>query len=220
MEGKEILSASFGDETSMQDITKTIRDMIDGTSLDVPVDNQLVPIFSGTPRVALTAPEQSQIRDNAIQQCGAADQTCIDSRVNQLSQQVLQVKLQSSGDASNTVKGTRMKVVVENEDHSRSTYVVPAGQRFTLDGVLPSEDANVWSFEFFQRRAFDFAYYAAIAFVWAFGIVAAFYYFRKQDQMEIAYIASVIAVFVPGSGYVMIMVWAGVEAFLRYYTAA
>lgn len=215
-----ILSASFGDETSMQDITKTIRGMIDGTQLDIAVNQSLVPTFAGNPRVSLSKAELEEIRQNAAQQCGAADQTCAEARVQQLSQQVLQLKLQSAGDASNTVKGTRLKVVVENEDHSRSTYVVPAGQRFNLPSVISNEDVNVWSYEFFRRRVFDFAYYGTIAFIWAFGIVAAFYYFRKQDQMEIAYIAAFISAFVPGSGYVMIILWAGVQAFLRYYMAS
>lgn len=215
----DIISATFGDENSMQDITGTVRGMIDGTQLDIAVDQSLVPMFSGNPRVTLSEEELAEIRENAIQQCGAADQTCVEARTQQLAQQVMQLKLQSAGDASNTVKGTRLKVVLENEDHSQSTYVIPAGQRFTKDNMLPTEDVNVWTFEFFRRRLFDFLYYAAIAAVWGFGIVAVFYYFRKQDMQEVAYGSAVIATFIPGSGYLIIIVWAGIQAFLRYYTA-
>jgi hypothetical protein len=209
--------AYFGDENSIQDITAIIRDRIDGPSIDIPVDNQLVPIFEGAPQSNLTDAERARIQDLAVQACGAADQTCIEARVQTYTQQTLQLKLESSGDASTIIKGTRLRVEIENPDKSITRKVIPAGQRFKFDGFEPDEGLNIFSYEYIRRRVVDFGYYALIAFIWAFGIVATFAYFRQVDQTALAIGGAVVAALYPGTGYIIIIVAAGIEAFLRYY---
>lgn len=209
--------AYFGDENSIQDITAIIRDRIDGPSIDIPVDNQLVPIFEGAPQSNLTDAERARIQELAVQACGAADQTCIEARVQTYTQQTLQLKLESSGDASTIIKGTRLRVEIENPDKSITRKVIPAGQRFKFDGFEPDEGISIFSYEYIRRRIVDFGYYALIAFIWAFGIVATFAYFRQVDQIALAIGGAVVAALYPGTGYVIIIVAAGLEAFLRYY---
>jgi hypothetical protein len=212
--------AFFGDENSIQDITAIIRGRIDGTSIDIPVDNQLVPIFEGTPQADLTDEERKTIRDMAVQQCGSADQTCIEARVQTYTQQTLQLKLESSGDPSNIIKGTRLRVEIENPDKSITRRVIPAGQRFTFDGFEPDEGLNIFSYEYIQRRVVDFGYYALIAFIWAFGIVATFVYFRQIGYLPLAIGGAILAALYPGTGYILIIIVAGVEAFIRYYVGS
>lgn len=210
--------AYFGDENTIQDITKLIRDRIDGPSIDIPVNNELVPIFEGSPQATLTEADRAKIKQLAVEQCGAADQTCIESRVQTYTQQSLQLKLASTGNASNIVKGTRLRVELKDlETNQIKRLIIPAGQRFTFDQFQPDDGMDIFSYEFMRRRAVDFVYYALIAFIWAFGIVATYVYFRDLDQMALAIGGASVAAMFPGTGYVLIVVAAGIEAFLRYY---
>jgi hypothetical protein len=210
--------AYFGDENTIQDITRLIRDRIDGSTIDLPVDNQLVPIFEGSPEANLSDSDRIKIQQMAVEQCGAADQTCIEARSQTYAQQALQLKLESAGNPSNIVKGTRLRVELENTyDKSLKRVVIPAGQRFAFDKFEPESDLDLFSLEYIRRRVVDFSYYALIAFIWAFGIVATFVYFRRQDRTELAIGGAILAALYPGTGYIVILVAAGIEAFLRYY---
>lgn len=212
--------AYFGDENSIQDITAIIRDRIDGSTIDIPVDNQLVPIFEGSPQASLTDLDRSKIEQFARETCGNSDQSCIDARRATYTQQTLQMRLSAAGDPANTVKGTRLRVEIENPDKSITRKIIPAGQRFKFDDFEPDDGINIFSYEYIRRRAVDFTYYALIAFVWAFGIVATFVYFRDLDQMALAIGGASVAAMFPGTGYILIIVAAGIEAFLRYYMAS
>jgi hypothetical protein len=209
--------AYFGDENSIQDITAIIRDRIDGGHIDIPVDNQLVPIFEGAPQTELTSEERAKIEEMAHERCGMSDQVCIDERVQAYTQQTLQLKLESAGNPANIIKGTRLRVEIENPDKSITRRVVPAGQRFTFDDFDPNDGLNIFSFEYVRRRVIDFIYYGSIAFIWCFGIVATFIYFRMRDQIALAIGGAFVAAFFPGSGYIILVVAAALEAFLRYY---
>jgi hypothetical protein len=130
------------------------------------------------------------------------------------------MRLSAAGDPANTVKGTRLRVEIENPDKSITRKVIPAGQRFKFDDFEPDDGISIFSYEYIRRRAVDFTYYALIAFVWAFGIVATFVYFRDLDQMALAIGGASVAAMFPGTGYILIIVAAGIEAFLRYYMAS
>lgn len=215
-----ILKARFGDETSMRDVTKLLNERISGTSIDLPVDNNLIPAFVGTPSTELTNTEKRRIDTIATEQCGGADQNCIEAKRNQLSQQALQIKLQSSNSPANIIKGTRLTVDIEKEDKSRDTVTIPAGQRFNFNGLLPiNENGEIFTLDFFQRRFFEFLGTSVGAFIWVFGIVATYIYFSRKDQRILAIGLGLVAALIPGSGYIFVIVGAGLDAFVRYYTA-
>jgi hypothetical protein len=135
-----IKSAKFGDEFTSTDVTQTFVDAYKANgAISVDVDSSLIPILAratGRGAVTLTAAERDAIKEEAANQCGSADQTCLEIKTQEMAQSKLKDKEASTINSANIVKGRRgtFEVIVNGKPQ---TIVVPEGQKFEL-GDLPS----------------------------------------------------------------------------------
>jgi hypothetical protein len=140
-----IKSAKFGDEFSFTDVTKTVKDNIksDG-SISLDVDSSLIPVAAratGRGAVALSTEEQAEIKQIAADMCGAADQTCLEIKTQQLADTKLKEKEASTVNSANIIKGQRATFDY-TINGKPMTAIVPAGQKFELGALTESTPAS------------------------------------------------------------------------------
>lgn len=217
-----IESAFFGDETGMRNITKVLNDKMVGSSISVPVNQELIPPFEVVDKTSLTNSDTRKIRAKAEEVCGGVDQSCIAAKIGELTQIALVEKSTAANSSANVVKGSRLTVnILENGQRRR--VVVPAGQMFEVNGLSPIDprkpDQTLPDFAFFKAQFLDFSATAFITFVWVFGIVATYALFARAGFGYIAGALALVAFILPGSGYVMILLYFMLNSFVNNYTS-
>lgn len=217
-----IESAFLGDEQGMRNVTKVLNDKIVGTSINVPVDDRLIPPFEVVDNTELTREESRTIRAQAVEVCGGPDQTCVEAKMAELSQIALNAKTSASNSSANTIKGRRLTVNVLDDQGNRRRVVVPDGHDFKIDGLSPTDprkpDQTVPDFNYFKGQFLEFSAISVVTFVWVFGIVATFALFARAGFGYIAWALAGVAFLVPGSGYVMIFLYFILKSFVDNYT--
>jgi hypothetical protein len=217
-----IESAFLGDEQGMRNVTKVLNDKIIGTSINVPVNDQLIPPFEVVENTKLSTPEERVIRQQAEKACGGADQQCVEAKMSELSQIALNAKTTASNSSANVIKGRRLTVNVLDDQGNRRRVVVPDGHDFKIDGLSPLDprkpDQSVPDFNYFKGQFIEFSATAVITFVWVFGIVATFALFARAGFGYIAWALAGVAFLLPGSGYVMIFLYFILKSFVDNYT--
>lgn len=228
MSGVYIESAYYGDEKSFANITKGIANKIVAGVLDVTASSELKPTFEAAPETTLDSRDQKRIREQAVAACGGeADQACLDRTRLKLSQERLKEK-ETETLGKGVIKGDRLTVnVIDNG--KRKTLITPAGQKFRLENVVgdkASKNATLPSASQIQPQAITLITVVVSAFLWVFGIVAAYAIFMRQYELTgkdsfrmIAYGSAALALLFPGAGYVIILLYFGFRAFINEYIA-
>jgi hypothetical protein len=219
-----IESAFLGDEKASRNVTKVLNDKIVGSTIDVPVDDALIPAFAVTEKAEVTDADTKKIRTTAEQMCGGgSDQNCVKVRVAELTQSALAEKQQQAVSSANVVQGRRLTVNILTDEGKRKQLIVPDGQKFTLNGMSPTDPrkANQMfpSFDYFKGQFIEFVSIAALTFAWVFGIVATYAIFSRMGWGYIAWALTFVAFILPGSGYVMIFGYFIVQSFVENYTS-
>ena len=216
-------SAFLGDEVDSRDITQVLRDKIVGTNIKVPVDSKLIPAFATTNKTSITKQEEKKIQAAAQRVCGGPDQACMDSKVAEMTQQVLIAKSQNAQSGANTVKGRRLTVNVVGENNFKQRLVIPEGQLFELNGLSPLNPKEppgaLPSFGYIRTQFIDFAGVTVSTFIWVFSIVATYALFSRMGWGYIAWVLTAIAFVLPGSGYVIIFGYFIIQSFVDKYTS-
>lgn len=218
-----IESAFLGDERGMRNVTKVLHDRIVGTSIDVPVDDRLIPPFEVVDNTTLTTAEDRELRAQAERECGGPDQGCIDVQMGKLRQLALDAKSTKANSSANVIKGRRLTVNVLDDQGKRRRMVIPDGHEFKIDGLSPTDprkpDQVVPDFVWFKGQFIEFSAVAVVTFVWVFGIVATFALFARAGFGYLAWALAGIAFLIPGSGYVMIFLYFILNSFVNNYTS-
>lgn len=207
-----IESAFYGDETSQRNATKVLSNRVLGTTLDVDVNEQLIPAFEVADKVSITTLEEKKIREQAVKACGGVDQACLEKKEAELRQQALQAKQSQSESSANIIKGRRLTVNIIDENGKRRRIVVPDGQKFKLDNVSINDPKKgpiqVPTMEYIQNQ---FQLLGSLTFstlIYVFSVAATYVLFMQTDfNLLLAVPATAIAVFIPYSGYVMIFLY-------------
>lgn len=217
-----IESAFLGDEQGMRNVTKVLNDKIIGSSINVPVNDKLIPPFEVVDKTDLTKEETRTIRAQAEKACGGPDQSCVEAKMAELSQIALNAKSSASNSSANVIKGRRLTVNVLDDNGKRRRMVVPDGHDFKIDGLSPTDprkpDQAVPDFNYFKGQFIEFSATAVLTFVWVFGIVATFALFARAGFGYIAWALAGVAFLLPGSGYVMIFLYFVLKSFVDNYT--
>lgn len=208
-----IESAYYGDEKAMRKITSVLADKILGTTLDVDVDEKLIPPFEVTERTELTSQEIRKIREAAAAQCGGNDQECINAKEAQLRADGLAAKERVANSGATVIKGRRLTVNVIDENGQRRRLVIPDGQKFKLDNVSANDPRKgplqLPKWEYIQNQFKLMGALVLSTAVYIFGIVATYTVFMQEFKQKFLFVIPLVAisVFIPFSGYVMIFLY-------------
>lgn len=212
----------MGDERGMRNVTKVLNNKIVGTSINVPVNDELIPPFEVVDKTQLTTTDERAIRKQAEAVCNGPDQACIEAKMAELRQIALVAKSSQANSSANVIKGRRLTVNILDNQGNRRRMVVPDGNKFEIDGLSPTDprkpDQTIPDFAFFRGQFLDFSATAVITFVWVFGIVATYALFARAGFGYIAGVLAFIAFLLPGSGYVMIFLYFILNSFVNNYT--
>lgn len=217
-----IESAFLGDEKEARDVSKVLRDKVQGTSIKVPVDNSLIPAFVVTDKAKITEQDNQKIREAAERICGGADQQCMEAKTAELNQQVLLSKATQASSAANVVKGRRLTVTVMDANGKRKRIVVPDGQMFELNGISsldPKKPPSALpSAEYIKNQSLEMAVVAASTLVWVFSVVATYAIFARLGWGYWAWGLALVAFLIPGSGFLIIIGYFVTKSFVDKYT--
>ena len=209
-----IKRATWGDDSSATDITKTILGMYDtkNNSISVEASQKLLPVVSvSTDSVTLDDSEKQIAKKNAVEMCGNEhDTNCIASRTAAFEQTRLQEKMLAANSTANTIVGRRLTVVVIGPDGKEQTVQVPDGQKFELGSKPAAKPASppsnsVFSFSAWWNMLPGWAQVIisfASTFFYALGIFIPYRTFMLRDDQITAYALTGVAVVLPYSGYI------------------
>jgi hypothetical protein len=218
-----IESAYLGDEKDMRNVTDVVLGKITGTTIKVPVDDKLIPPFAVTKKTSITTAEEKRIKNAAKEACGGPDQACIAIKEAELTQQSLLAKTTLANSSANLVRGRRLTVTVVDDANVRRRVVVPDGHEFELSGLTPRDprkpNTAMPPLSFFKDQLIVFGVATVSTFVWVFGVVATLALFGRLGWGYGAWALALVALLVPGSGYVMIIGYFLIQSFVRNYTA-
>jgi hypothetical protein len=221
-----IQSAYLGDERAAQDVTKSINDKIEGGKIDVVANSSLIPMFEFGGEVKLSSSEESDVKQEAEKQCGSAnDANCIAVTEAKLRQSKLEEKHREQQSSAFLVKGRRLTVNYVDDKGQRKTIVVPEGQEFKLEGLKQVKDTKSIIPEFevesllpsFSGTVLEGVKVTAIilgVFFYAFSIIATYKTFIQAGFTRIGYAATAAAVFIPYSGYVIMLLFFAVKEYM------
>lgn len=217
-----IESAYYGDEKTQRNATNVLRDKVLGTTLDVDVNERIIPPFEMTDKVELSSLEEQRIRQLASSQCGGVDQDCIRQTEAKLRQDALAAKQSQANSSATAIKGRRLTLNIIDEDGTRRRIVVPDGQNFRLDNVTVNDPKKgplqVPPMEYFQNQFKLLGSLVLGAIVYVFSVAATYTLFMQNLEL-IAIPATVVAVFIPYSGYLMIFLYFMFTSAVNTYVA-
>lgn len=226
-----IKSASLGDERAMQDVTKSLNDKIDGGKIQVVADSSLIPMFEVGGKVSLSSDEEAEIKQEAERQCGSAnDSNCMDVTESKLRQSKMEEKKQQQQSSAFLVKGRRLTVTYVDESGKEKTVIVPEGQEFKLENLSKRDKKSIdnpiakpqfesdWKLPTFTGTTLEILKVTGIilgVFFYAFSIIATYKTFIQAGFTWIGYVATASAVFIPYSGYVIMLIFFAVKEYIR-----
>jgi hypothetical protein len=205
-----IQSATYGDEKTQRDATKVLRDKVSGSSLDIDVNEKLIPPFEVTQKVEITDLEEKKIREDASRACGGADQECVARTEAKLRQEKLKEKQTSLDTAEAEIKGRRLTVIYIDATGKKVRKVIPDGQKFTLDNVTGGDPKKTLpSVDEVQQKFRTLGLTVLYTLLYVFSVAATYVLFSQKTRFGLAAAvpATVVAVFIPFSGYFMIFLY-------------
>lgn len=213
-----IESAYLGDEKARRNVTKVLNDKIENRSLNVDVNEKLIPPFETTPKTELTLEDERKIKDNAKKACGdGIDQNCMTATEARLRQAALVEKETKANSSANVIQGRRLTVNIVDENGRRRQIVVPDGQKFTLNNVASGRPGDTLpSAKSMQQQLLVWTGVAVGTLFYVFSVAATYtIFFPMLDYFAIPLI--VIALFVPYSGFLIILGYYGFQSAMKTY---
>ena len=204
-----IKNASFGDEKSAVDVTKSVLSKESGGKVEVLANSSLVSMFDTA--VELDDADEEDIRAKAEEQCGNANDTeCMNATMNKLRQTRLTEKKTEVNTNLGVLKGKRLTVEIEDDNEKTKQIITPAEQMFTLEG-LQQKESNFKMPEITVASTIitvvKWLVTSVALFVYVFSVVSTYRTFiDKEYPLYIAYGALALAVVIPYSGLVLMLV--------------
>jgi hypothetical protein len=205
-----VQQATWGDETSATDITKSLQEKAKQGYIDLVADNTLVPavdLLSGSQDVVLTDDEKTEIKKKATEVCGSAsDEKCINFNKNQFETSLLQKKVAEKQSSANIITGRRLTLTYKNEENGRPiTVAIPDGQKVIagkkpefagpdLSGLTPSSTI---------LGALGYVGQFMLTMLWVFSIAVTYHLLILTGNTITAYVLTAISIVVPYSGLLL-----------------
>jgi hypothetical protein len=213
-----IESAYLGDEKSRRNVTNVLNNKVEGTSLNVDVNEKLIPPFETVDKTELSLEDERRIKDNAKKACGdGVDQSCMKATEARLRQSALTDKEAKSNSSANVIQGRRLTVNIVDDKGIPRQVVVPDGQKFSLNNVSSGRPGDTLpSLSALQQQAVIWVGIAVGTAVYVFSVAATYtIFFPMLDMFAIPLI--LIALFVPYSGFIMILGYYGIQGAMKTY---
>jgi hypothetical protein len=192
-----------------------------GTTLDVEVNEQLIPPFEVTNKVEISNVEDKKIRDQAAKACGGNDQECVRRTEASLRQNALIAKQSEANSTATAIKGRRLTVNIIDENGKRKRIVVPDGQKFKLDNVSVSDPKQggfqVPSSSYIQNQFKLLAGLMFTTLIYVFSVAATYTLFMQNTPLFVAIPVTAISIFVPYSGYALVFFYFMVKSAINTY---
>lgn len=199
-----IKSATFGDETSATDVTKTLTEQLQEYGyVDVTADQSLIPIINwGGPKATrLTRLEQQEAQEIAIDECGGAqNKSCIEVRKQQKMQLMLKEKQDKSVAADKVVKGRRLTVTYIDENGREQTMIVPDGNQFKV-GEPKKGEINPFGVGAILNALAKIGITLVVVLGWVYSVTATYRTFLEAGYRLPGYVATAASIFFPYSGF-------------------
>ena len=221
-------SVYWGDELATRNITKSfVETQVKSGKVDAVANESLIPAFESTPNVELDTQDEKEIREEAVRQCGEANQVCINAKKAQLRQERLHEKEKIGNSSANTIKGRRLTLNLVDANGKRRTVVVPDGQKIELEGVDgsrmgPGGQIQPPSMERVQGRTLDLITILANAAIQVFGVAMFIVLLRDEFPGVWGIIRSgwaSFAIFIIFVGIPLLVIpWAAATIVILYYT--
>ena len=207
-----IEKAFYGDEKTSRDVTKVLADKILGTTVDIDVNEQLIPPFEVVDKVELDSRDERMIREQAAAQCGGVDQDCINKTEALLRQNALDAKRQKANSSANVIKGRRLTVNIIDENNQRKRIVIPDGQKFKYENLSVNDPRKgafqVPSTDYIQNQFKLIGMLVLTTLVYVFSVAATYTLFMRSNfGLLLAVPATAISIFIPYSGYALIFLY-------------
>jgi hypothetical protein len=213
-----IKQATWGDENSATDITKSVQNQVKGGSfLDITAGSHLLPAVSLNSNTAnLTDDDKKDIKDQAIKKCqgNANDTACIASQSANLEATLLQTKIAQQNSSANIINGRRLTLDIVDANGNEQTLMIPDGQKYTA-GVQPTGAAaaktkpadpnppsTTWKFLGVLSTGLGYSVTILLSILWAFSIVVTYRVLMLAGHITAAYVLTALAILIPYSGLV------------------
>lgn len=223
MPGKRIVikRATFGDESSATDVTKTLTDQLDEKGyVDVTADSSLVPLINigGPKKVSLTPQEMDEAQKQAVEECGGGqNKSCVDARQQQRMQLMLKEKENKTVAADKVVKGRRLTVTYIDESGREQTVLIPDGNAFKA-GEPPEkkqeEKSGVFSINPVLANVLVYGTTFVVVIGWVYSIVATYRTLLEAGYRWIGFAATAVAIFIPYSGFLIMFGFFVITSFM------
>jgi hypothetical protein len=212
-----VKQATWGDETSAMDITKSIQKLVkDGSTLDITAGSHLVPSVSLDRNVAnLTDDDKKDIKDEAIKKCqgNANDTACIALQSANLEATLLQTKISQQNSSANIINGRRLTLDIVDANGNEQTLMIPDGQKYTtgVPGAKavvkpktedPNPTSTTWKFVGFMSTGLGYFVTILMSILWAFSVVVTYRVLVLSGHLTVAYVLTALAILIPYSGLV------------------
>lgn len=205
--GITIKRATWGDEKGTTDITASMVQKAKPGYLDVVADNKLVPavdLLTGTKDVSIDDSEMNTIKQDAVKNCGGAqDQKCIDYQVNMMQSSVLQKKVAESQSSANIVTGRRLTLTYIDDKGVERQTAIPDGQQVKFgEKPKPSWSFSSISWSMFAGIGTTFFYIAMVVLgvVHVYAVASTYRTFAEMGLTTAKVVLTAIATIIPLSG--------------------
>lgn len=216
-----IESAYMGDERSSQNVTSSLTQKIQGGRIQTTANSSLLPMFEVGAKTTLSNQDEEDIKQQAEKQCGSGNNSqCLDATQAKLRQAKLEEKERERESSAYLVKGRRLTVNYVDANGEKRKVIVPEGQELTLEGlkkteapVLPGQAPKFvsdWSLPSVTGTTLEVLKITGIilgVFFYAFSIIATYRTLIEAGFRWIGYLGTAAAVFIPYSGYVIMLVF-------------
>lgn len=219
----EIVSAYYGDSQGRKNVTKSVKQAVQRGDSEIVASNSLIPFLEATENIELTQEEMDEAERQAEKQCGNAnDSNCIRARSEEFQRKRLKEKEFESQSTANAIKGRRLEIEVL-ENGKKKTITVPDGNKYPIPETAKESMSFQFSLPSLSGTALEGLKIGATilaTFVYVFSIIATYRTFIEGGYTTIGYAATAAAIFIPYSGFALMLAFFAITTYMKYKTNA
>jgi hypothetical protein len=164
-----------------------------------------VDLLTGTKDVSIDDSEMNTIKQDAVKNCGGAqDQKCVDYQVNMMQSSLLQKKVAESQSSANIVTGRRLTLTYIDDKNIERQVAIPDGQQVKFGEKPKSSYFSLPSISWsvFAGVGTTFLYFvlAVLGVVHVYAVASTYRTFAEMGLTTAKIVLTAIAAIIPLSG--------------------
>ncbi len=215
----EVLNAYYGDSQGRKNVTGSVKELIKNRDKEIIASNSLIPFLESTETIELTQQEMDQAKNEAERQCGNAnDGNCIRARTEEFQKKQLKQKEFESQSSANVIKGRRLELEVM-ENGKKKTITVPDGNKYIVpESAYTGLGFQLPSWSGTAVEGLKIATTILSTFAYVFSVVATYRTFIEGGYTRLGYGATAVSIFVPFSGFFIMLAFFAITTYMKYKT--